>query len=58
MASLEQGRLRSKYLRIGTWNVRSIRNKEEEAVREMLKYRLDILGISEGLITVCNVSEI
>ena len=34
-------------LRIGTWNVRSLRGKEIEAVEEMEKYKIQILGISE-----------
>ena len=33
--------------RLGTWNVRSARNKEEELIREMKRYNLDILGLSE-----------
>lgn len=32
---------------IGTWNVRSIKGKEEEIVEEMEKYGIDILGITE-----------
>ena len=35
------------YLRIGAWNVRSMRHKEEELAEEMRKYRLDILGVSK-----------
>ena len=47
MATLKQDGAESKYLRIGIWNVRSIRCKEE-LVREMKKYCLDILGVSEA----------
>ena len=36
-----------KVYRLGTWNVRSTRNKEEELIREMKRYNLDILGLSE-----------
>ena len=48
MATLKKDGAESKYLRIGIWNVRSIRCKEEEIVREMKKYRLGILGVSEA----------
>ena len=53
MATLEQDGAKSKYLRMGIWNVRSIRCKEEEAVREMKKYRLDILGVGEAHLRGC-----
>ena len=33
--------------RIGTWNVRSIKNKENEVIREMKRYNIDVLGLSE-----------
>ena len=36
-----------KLYRIGTWNVRSLRNKECELIREMESYNLDVLGLSE-----------
>ena len=36
-----------KVYRLSTWNVRSARNKEEELIREMKRYNLDILGLSE-----------
>ena len=58
MATLEQDSAKSKYLRIGIWNVRSIRRKEEEAVREMKKYRLDILGVSEAHLRGCGEKEV
>ena len=58
MATLEQDGAKSKYLRIGIWNVRSIRCKEEEAVREMKKYRLDILGVSEAHLRGCGETEV
>ena len=38
---------KDKVYRLGTWNVRSARNKEEELIREMKRYNLDILGLSE-----------
>ncbi|KAK9739722.1 hypothetical protein QE152_g8722 [Popillia japonica] len=37
----------NKLERIGTWNVRSIKGKEEEIVEEMLKQGIEILGITE-----------
>ena len=33
--------------RIGIWNVKSQRNKERELIREMERYNLDVLGLSE-----------
>ena len=33
--------------RIGTWNVRSVKNKENEVIREMKRYNIDVLGLSE-----------
>ena len=33
--------------RIGNWNVRSLKNKENEVIRKMERYNLDILGLSE-----------
>ena len=58
MATLEQDGAKSKYLRMGIWNVRSIRCKEEEAVREMKKYHLDILGVSEAHLRGCGEKEV
>ena len=58
MATLEKDGAKSKYLRIGIWNVRSISCKEGEAVREMKKYRLDILGISEAHLRGCGEKEV
>ena len=37
----------SQVSRIGNWNVRSLKNKENEVIREMERYNLDILGLSE-----------
>ena len=34
--------------RFGTWNVRSLTGKEVELVEEIKRYRLDVLGVSEG----------
>ena len=34
-------------IRIGTWNIKTINNKEEEVVDEMKKYRLAVLGLRE-----------
>ena len=58
MKSLEQDGVKSKYLRMGIWNVCSIRCKEEEAVHEMKKYCLDILGVSEAYLRGCGEKEV
>jgi hypothetical protein len=34
-------------MRFGTWNIKSLNGKEVEIVREMEKYRLELLGLSE-----------
>ena len=34
--------------RFGTWNVRTLTGKELELIAEMKRYRLDVLGVSEG----------
>jgi exonuclease III len=34
-------------MRSGTWNIKSLNGKEIEVVREMEKYRLQLLGLSE-----------
>ena len=34
-------------LRIGAWNVRTMRGKDRELIEEMKKYDLGVLGISE-----------
>ena len=47
MAPATKRRSDGEYFRVGAWNVRSMKNKEEEIEEEMKKYRLDILGISE-----------
>ena len=46
MAPAMKRRSDVEYLRVGAWNVRSMKNKEEIG-EEMKKYRLDILGVSE-----------
>lgn len=33
--------------KIGTWNVRYLCGKEEEIVEEMIRYKVDILTITE-----------
>ena len=58
MATLEQDGAKSKYLRIGIWSVCNIRCNEEEAVREMKKYRLDILGVGEAHLRGCDEKEV
>ena len=37
----------SQVSRKGNWNVRSLKNKENEVIWEMERYNLDILGLSE-----------
>ena len=46
MAPATKRRSDVEYLRVGVWNARSMKNKEEIG-EEMKKYRLDILGVSE-----------
>ena len=36
-----------KIYRLETWNVRSIKNKETELIRETKRYNLDVLGVSK-----------
>ena len=38
---------RKRNMRIGTWNVRSIKGKEVELLDEIRKYKINILGITE-----------
>ena len=38
--------------------MRSMRNKEEELVEEMNKYRLDILGVSETQLQGCGERQV
>ena len=33
--------------RIGAWNVRSLKGKEQELIEEMKRYILGVLGVSE-----------
>ena len=47
MAPAKKPRLAVDYLRIGVWNMRLMRHKEEELAEEMKEYRLDILSVSE-----------
>ena len=47
MLSLTKNEDKDKVYRLGTWNVRSARNKEEKLIREMKRYNLNILGLSE-----------
>ena len=32
---------------LGTWNIRSLYNKEEEIIKELVGFRLEILALSE-----------
>ena len=34
-------------LRFGTWNIKTMNNKEEEVIEEMKRYKMSILGLSE-----------
>jgi hypothetical protein len=38
---------KDKEMRFGTWNIKSLNGKEVEIIREMEKYRLELLGLSE-----------
>ena len=35
------------WVRFGAWNVKLLRGREEELVEEIVKYRLEVLGVSE-----------
>ena len=35
-------------MKIGTWNTKTLNNEEEEIIEEMIKYNIEILGISEA----------
>ena len=37
----------AEWVRFGAWNVRLLRGREEELVKVMVKYRLEVLGVSE-----------
>ena len=45
------------YTRVGTWNVRTLMNKEQEVIKEMKKYRLSVLGVSETHLKGCREKE-
>ena len=45
------------YTRVGTWNVRTLKNKEQEVIEEMKKYRLSVLGVSETHLKGCGEKE-
>ncbi|KAI5708164.1 hypothetical protein M8J77_017213 [Diaphorina citri] len=34
-------------IRFGTWNIKTLNGKEEELVEEMMKYKVQIMGLSE-----------
>ena len=44
--------------RLGTWNVGTLRSKEEEVIREMKRYNLDVLGLSETKVRGNGMKEI
>ena len=46
------------YTRVGTWNVRTLKNKEQEVIEEMKNYRLSVLGVSETHLKGCGEKEI
>ncbi|GLV37385.1 hypothetical protein CBL_10648 [Carabus blaptoides fortunei] len=46
-AQRQKGVPKNKVRRLGTWNIRSIKEKEEELVEEMEKQNIEILGITE-----------
>ena len=41
------------YTRVGIWNIRTLRNKEQEGIEEMKKYRLSVFGVSETHLKGC-----
>ena len=45
------------YTRVRTWNVRTLKNKEQEVSEEMEKYRLSVLGVSETHLKGCGEKE-
>ena len=45
------------YTRVGTWNVRTLKNKEQEVIEEMKKYRLSVLWVSETHLKGCGEKE-
>jgi exonuclease III len=44
---LQQRQRKDKEMRFGTWNIKSLNGKKVVIVREMEKYRLELLGLSE-----------
>ena len=42
----------AEWVRFGAWNVRSLRGREEELVEEMVKYRLEVLGVAKRSLKV------
>ena len=47
-----------KNYRLGTWNVRTLRMREEEVIREMTHYNIDVLGLSETKVRGNGMKEI
>ena len=45
------------YTTIGIWNVRMLTDKEEEVIKEMKKYRLSVLEVSETHLKGCGEKE-
>ena len=50
-------RVEREYTRVGIWNVKTLKNEEEEVIEEMQKYRLSLLGISEMHFKGCREKE-
>lgn len=42
-----KGNENRKTISLGTWNITSVTNKEEQITEEMTKWKVDTLGISE-----------
>ena len=44
--------------RLGTWNVSTLRMREKEVIREMTRYNIDVLGLSETKVRENGMEEI
>ena len=44
--------------RLGTWNVRTLRMREKEVIREMTRCNIDVLGLSETKVRGNGMKEI
>lgn len=37
----------NKIVKLGTWNVKNINGREEEIIKEMKRYNIDCMGVTE-----------